>query len=839
MMGRALSSWATDISIQEKLLAYTVTNWQNAAQANAPIDRNALVTNFQSVFEAFGYAEVGLGTERFGRYSSQRLAKNVANWMYEGHLIKARQQNPQDSRTPDEIIEQMALDLKVGVLKRLNLDERGTADEVINALRPVSSDAMFVAGRDDVLRLSTSGVDAQDAAQWTSRLYENILTVSDEYTRKYDSEVRGRIAEWVKSKPAATQQAALGLVQDSGLRVASRTLELVAAEIKLAVDELSNEADQYQRQSADARGMITAELPNKGKYRGDNDQVLRAAHEGFWAQAGLVGESILRRLASQLLLDFSEGYIEPLARSLRFAYESLKAKGYEGEGLQVPQVDPWPDEAVTDSLRPPKNEFLVLAIDNFPDEYSRLLALSTVAERQRDKEAEARDSVVDGEFLEAEKADEMVERPIIETQGWHPRRDLVLGSPSGQQPATFSTAFDPEDLLTRADRWIRRPGTAFERFLSTDLRTFLDDDETVSPDELGRRRRAFSGAFQSALVAAEPLVKISDSLRAQLHPKSPPKKAYPTELPFKDHPMEEMVSEVVNLVLGDTGRKLLDERLTTSTNVRTVSISATLGAAHDPMVFKSITDPIVAGWSQASLAEASKVAFWKNRRARTLREFVPAPQEVLAAMARGWFTGLFLGLIDVEQGRILHESGPVALPRHLLSNPLSRVHDRLPALMEYLGVAYCEVSRLEDLTPLYPYIALREFGRDPGISDPMFIGRYESPSTVLAQWIKTGSVNGQLVKGLADEDLEAALRADTGGQTPTADTRARIFASLCTDTLKRYKERYDDYKRKAGLDPNVLGAVDGLMYSYFDIIEDALQSVAAAAELSIGKIDRA
>src|SRR5206468_2402419 len=109
MMGSALRGWATDPTIQAKLVEYTMANWQSSAKGNV-VKADTLMRDHQPVFEAFGYAEADLGTDRFARYAQERLARRAAEWLLEGHVQAALANDPDESREPAEIAEDVAGD---------------------------------------------------------------------------------------------------------------------------------------------------------------------------------------------------------------------------------------------------------------------------------------------------------------------------------------------------------------------------------------------------------------------------------------------------------------------------------------------------------------------------------------------------------------------------------------------------------------------------------------------------------------------------------------------------------------------------------------------------------
>ena len=148
MMGRALRSWTTDPAVQVELIEYTKANWQSNAAGNA-VKADVVMRDHQPVFEAFGYAEVSLGVERFEQYAAQRLARTAATWLWEAHLEHARSIDQNDARPPAEIIDDLAHHHLVQFLREVGLHERGDNDnQIIDALRPPEAESLLGHGTD-------------------------------------------------------------------------------------------------------------------------------------------------------------------------------------------------------------------------------------------------------------------------------------------------------------------------------------------------------------------------------------------------------------------------------------------------------------------------------------------------------------------------------------------------------------------------------------------------------------------------------------------------------------------------------------------------------------------
>jgi hypothetical protein len=130
-------------------------------------------------------------------------------------------------------------------------------------------------------------------------------------------------------------------------------------------------------------------------------------------------------------------------------------------------------------------------------------------------------------------------------------------------------------------------------------------------------------------------------------------------------------------------------------------------------------------------------------------------------MVRGWFTGVLLGLIDRGDGtKAVRIAGPhdtpVEFPFPFLSGGTG-FHDRLPQVLEALGLAYVTVSQENTLNALAAYCALRDLGRsEPGAS----LYAYHQLHPMLVGWIDSGEVPGAVTDPALEPCLDRTERLD-------------------------------------------------------------------------------
>ena len=299
-----------------------------------------------------------------------------------------------------------------------------------------------------------------------------------------------------------------------------------------------------------------------------------------------------------------------------------------------------------------------------------------------------------------------------------------------------------------------------------------------------------------------------------------------SEVPFLSHPVEQEVRQLLEQTCYSGSRKeQVNSVVVGSSKLPHIDIISQLDSPVSPLVVKSLMQPISNSWTAASSSGVARGSFWSNRRGRTLREFVPVPQEHLHAMVRGWFTGKLLGVIQGEVGneisiiRDISDRTPtwVNFPYPTLTEPLD-LRDQLPAILESLMLAYAEVGTVSSLAPLGPYLALRDLGSSmPSATADLY--SYMSLNPALQQWLK----NGQLDNAAKIQNYKGArpnLVADS------ENGRREKLIEFLNAQNKDYSDKYEDHIHAAQSDPSRLGRAP-----FWPAIKDEI--VAALEQLKI------
>lgn len=827
MMGRALRSWTVDSTVQDELVAYTITNWDTVARANV-VDADVLLQHHEPVFEAYGFSEVNLGVDRFQRYASERLARMAADWLHNGHMDRAYRIDPSMSKTPEVVIDELARTLLPGFLKKSGLNERGPDNnDVIDAIKPNEQEVWYQEADSNLFGAVVEGVRSGgiNRDKWIEQINTFLPGYSDELVGRGVESMYGLAKTWVDEHPQQVVEATLWAVGEGGLKAAKAVVDLAIDISMSTIDELLAEAvDQFDTAAANYRDDMYAELNSGGNIKPGHDFVRNAVSQGLWSRAVFSLEATRRRIGAEMLRELVKNVLRPLQKSLVDAYQSLDLKGYEGELNAEPLVIHWAKDAVPSSLIPPKNERLVIPIETFAAKFESMLVASFEDVGLDDALTKARIAVIDGMFLkELTVTAKTPSMPIEINQKWViDSLSISKGFSAVPAPSTFKTSFNPDDLLKRATTWLNRTGTTFHRFLSSDLRSYLDESPGIEPRELNERQQNFLSALKSALDSAEPLVQIDQALKTLLHPNASSKpKARPGNIPLKEHPLEAEAKSILAGALGG-GVSSIGDIFTTDQQVTSIPISSTLGAPHDPLIFESISAPIIASWAAVANGPAA-INFWLNRRARPISEFVPVSQQLLLTMTRGWFTGLMLGRIDRSGLRIIRSKGSISkFPQVLLTKVDSEGRNLMPAVFESLGLAYIQLAQLRTPESLDAYSELRDLGVEAsGGKNFREYDEYVSPNVALRQWLETGELG---VEPLSKPLLQ---REGLSSDSPVAQRREAAIDLLNT-TLDSYRSDYAVYEAAVKERADELGPDYGLWTGMFGHIEVALTQLVTA-----------
>jgi hypothetical protein len=839
VMGRCLSAVMTDPKVQDDFVVYTAANWQNSAGTYGDQGGPAhmlMEPPYVGTLQGLGYAEVDLGIDRFKAYSERRIVRDAVDTLVNGHRLATEGLERYDGLTPDVIATELAGDRLTGFLNNVEINERGQAHQVVDAIALPLRERQVITGSlaEEVYRAAVENVGSKGRIDvWLTAVVEEAELLAPGENERYDTRLRERARHWTRDVTGRLLRETGEIASEFGLQVVTELLNLVRDEIRSACDDLEQERIEFESFAAHVRSNVQAAFGElSGQIGSEHETVRMASAHAVDTLVFQRMEEKSRFIARALLLDFDESVVMPLMEAVRAALGDLQRK-LDPADVEAAPVDGWPrhhprrDQAVSDDLIPGKTVALVIDPKTFPALFDEMLAATlgvsygAPAERWRN----LRHDVVTGDFLQDSSPTDRrlaaLVRSLFEVvDQWQPSEAILLGG-EPDRPARFRMHIERDELVMRARAWLTREGTDFDDFLSQGLRSYLQEPDKKVPAAVARdRERAFQGALESAFEAAEPLVHVDPVLLSEVHNRTLTTHAVPGEIPLKNHRLERWVNEFLDSKLEDRSDGNHDN-VTQGDRVKRISIYSMLEGALHPAVFRSLIDPISDGYSSA-IKSGRLRDFWKWRRSRPLAQSIPLPMPMVRALIRGWFIARFLGLLTVihekgatvvrlEKGR----GGPVIESPPLATTPGESRPRQLGAFLETLALAIpysADVGKNEEMLAIFA--TLIDLGRNPGTIGAE-VGEFRELSPVLEEWVSGGTAYG-LEAGVPQIEFEEAGK------------RATALADLVIKLDEDYIRHADEERRDGRIGPENawLGATD-LIHEELHRMAEALQERAA------------
>ena len=796
MAGRSLLSWVTDQTVQAKFIAYTAGNWANTAMNHTmgPILVNEGETQDQGYpcFSALGFARVSVGTEYFENYAVQRIVKYANEVLVDYHYRSEEAQhqaNTHATNDPDEIADAVARNHLRHFVNQAHLSELGPDDnQIFDRLRPQSSQTLYDDFKKRSKELSGLGDGSKLSAQeWRKRIHAGIEQAANGYEKNYQSALEDSTLEWITDIQNDVVQAVETAVARLGLKVTAALCALTASELRNDThnDLLNNDYEKNNAWASNWKSYADQQLEGiTGNLDSDHAGLDESVSTGM-NSASYAGEALVAGRAAELCTHIADRLIAPLELALLTAHSQAK-----DEQAKTATWVSWTDAEPPDSVTPPAGDFPLLDPPEYAEQFSKYLALSTNQKQSVAAQQHVLHSVVSGDFLRDEGTTQAKRDFCVQVDhDWWPATTAALGGFKAPADLVVRVETGLSVLESRTRQWLHRTGSPFATFLNLSLRSYLGttatfDDSNLDAAAVKQNQNRFLSMMSAAMNAAEPLINLDATLMGIVHPNSTQQpNMHFSQIPFQGHPIETDV--VANLITAGIHEATVPDLLTNDDSIRHIDITTALHAPHSLLVIKSLLTPISQTWHKM-VADGVKQSFWTRRRAQRLQRFIPASQALIICMIRGWFTGKLLGRIDSDSNpvQIARAGHPVAeFPYPFLSAD-SGPEDRMALVLESLGLAYVEVSRLSNLEPLAAYIELRELGRS-GPESGLY--EYSKLNQALASWVQTGSLAEQIASPFAQ--LTNASN-ETGDDADGAAHRINNLIQVLDQAAKSYEDLY-------------------------------------------------
>ncbi len=757
-VGRALAAWTTSAELQARISQYELGNVTTQAQRR---DTSGLKEDLdENPLGSLGFACVGIGLDRFARYSAQRLARSSVEHLLRGHWPPERQRDTTEEAArkgrANEVVDEF--------LKGCELREHHDTGwrQITDAVRGMPSEKSKERVEARVLNRLVDRVtegttrNGLPSGEVRRRIIERTKETLDADVAAMTKEYVPNAMRWAERIQARVAQAVGHLIAEQGAPVAYEVLDIAITRLRSGTDLDARSSDAWE-QELDERA--SRELLTAGPFRPGNPLIHRAAGAAV-DTVHTRCEDVLAKLCGPLVEDFAANLLAPLRDALGGARDVLQAD-LDGTPERPSLVKGWPVEAVTAVFEPARNELLLEPIIGYPDLFKSLI---TAVVEDGDTAFQNALAQARGEVISGVRERQDLTPLVVESSGlWRPRDGRLRRDPAASS-ARFAVHTRADQLLARAHRWIKRPDSRFGVYLRQNLADYLNPEGVG--EQIGiQRRSAFERMLDDARRASSPFVELDSTAYTRVHEGFSDVRSMPTPFPFPpNHPARAIVTDAFAGYDQDRLGGLFGDDPTGG--MERIDIFTFLDAPVQPMVMYSLSGPIKDQWASDSNGPDEGSKFWTWRRTRPLPWFIPCSPGVRRAMVRGWFVARFLGYIpDVDPNQqpfhIFCASGEIAeFPHPLLSRPGTKREEWMPAVLESLALGLIG----KDLTP---YRRLRSLGNE-------VLGQ----AGELLTWINEGHVPA----GAESPDKEVAgLTSDEPG------TRREALTATISSFLKNFE----------------------------------------------------
>ncbi|MGP5589794.1 tubulin-like doman-containing protein [Corynebacterium variabile] len=850
-LGRALAALMTSETSADSFVQYSLGNTGATAADRDYLGwaNDSLIPWGDMPWGSMGYAQLSMGRDRYAEYSAQRLARTAFDRILRGHM------DPLSSDTGEEQLQ-----------KRLNerypriLDKVWIGQNILYSEPNQSTTAGWIGG----VFGSFSGPAAQQSSQW---LRQRLPASDGMKATDWGALVRSRLSDQAAAGEIHRQldDAAYGAVHafadqfcDQVVTVCEEYLSTTGLPfVQKAVDRLGDDIRQRLVGPMEAlvRGtqgrspavitppidQLLAPVTGNGAVNGSG-QIL----DNIAAQyRGQFTEYFIIRVAdylSRVLEDFLNNALTRLSRELTDAHADLEhADKKRSENTNLADVatdDPvdWPkdrEEMISARFKGSANEILISDVSNFPNDYvTHIVQDARVADPEifddKDASLAAAQAVIRGQWETngAEKAPQDTLAVAASSRaggnraGWVSRH-LVASRGTGEEresrPGTFKARIRPAQLLQRARLWIQRPDYHFSKFISTDLRSYMTQDEATNDATFSERISRLRSAFGRALDQARPLAAVDPAMVSLVHGTETSFHYNFSEVPFLENSAAEELRAVLNqnTALDASTRDSLEGALSQGTKVRHIDVFGSY-PNYSPVVFSSLFPHIIKDWN----SRTSHDGYWSLRRSRPISATVPLSDAERQAMVGGWLIGAVTGRIHIQgdgtpgaRAHIYDDIARewVAFPHPLLTPPqdMKAKIDWMPAVIESVLLAYAQIQARDEhgglAGSLRPYHLLREL-YDSHSQSPTSGANDHPAVSRLTDFLTTGEKPDQPTVGTGIQDRydmflaqlnHAAKNADmflpSHGGLPGAQAQAKPWADVSDRSHASAMPLYRDF----------------------------------------------
>ena len=780
-LGRGLAALIASGSASGDYVSFDLGNNSDPAPANP--DYLGWGASNPIPWGSFGFASLSLGRDRYRHYAAQRLARFAVDRLRTGHL------QPGVTTSSVDQLRALADSQWNRVAAQIGLPAAGG----YGALGPEQVVGWFTSQaltRQDADQTARQIIDqnfapfvpmpAGRADQWTPILQRFLI----DRAPTLQSAASEGAYRWAFQWSQSVHEAVLRQVQEAaelfGLSYAREVLDRIERLIRddltprlgdlagYQAGDLAQVPPQFMGEIAQMKGGI---VNGQGLVERLCDLVRVQLTDTVYARAADLARSVLLALVSEVIAPL-KSMVSNAIGVLDNAVDAPRvASGLAN--VQTDQYGLWPSE--TDQIVPERfdvaeNEILLTPSEGFGRQFEndvrRAVSMGERMATLEDARVIGARAVVSGLWPVAEG--QMAPGGLLTVHAnWRPaifNRDPMTGQPLTPSHGRYELHVTPRELVERALQFVRRPGESFEAFCSLSLRDYALGTDIPSA-ELPRRLSDLVSKFNQTLSRALPLISLDADAVNAIHNRAPEYRYKFSAVPFEH--LNALTSQLQDVIkhrpnVAEEVMGAFDKAFSSADHLTRIDVFGSY-RNYSPLVFDALLKPVSQQWT--GTAPQGRLAFWSQRRSRTLPASLPMSDKERQTMIMGWYIAQITGQLrfpdppynapveiwDVESNRWLEFPYPLLTPP---SEFRGESVDWLPAVLESELVAIAKAHEVPVMHSLQAYRRLRRIA-DSNPQHPER-GLVDALNGVLelARWIETGTTSSGAPSRIPGETLE-------------------------------------------------------------------------------------
>ena len=819
-IGEALAGVITDDEISGWLYQQAIVN---VTQTRSAIDGSGLAPisaeNPTLAAAGIGFGQLSLGSDRLMDYVADALTKVQVEKLLWPDMTLDLLKNGVTTQTR---IEERANQLWPNFLVESNLDEKGSQDQIINALFPQGWETE-VRGFAKKVASTSVGDKPMPLANYARNVYAEWETESEKFAKTIQDKINSNAKAWVPSIQEHVKNQIAAQITNEGYSVVLNLMERLKKELaNYSLPELLREGKEkaaavYKPNQGEFLLLVQDKASGLTGIGIQNAEFLSKIEKELARSVAYQVISHVNELGASLIQDLLRNFIDPVTRSIVEARRVLD-KEQAADKLESGKKNPflnfpkWGSGVIDQRYRPRTIERILIDVTDYEKTYE-LYA-------QRDSggtppfQASVTQSLL-GKKMNPKDGDPnqqtLIETRIPWTTGVREAKD-GMGTVEAKAAWHFKTSL--ENLGDRNRKWLQDRDSSFGKFTTMSIRSFLEA-EGLDGNIKDQREKKFVSEFQSMLALAHPLVLLNDEGMRYVKGVGGGTQADGVLLKSSRLPVDpnSSVGRDCITVLNANGQNSADGSFlatwfNAASNATTLYAASTTQASLPAWAFASLTEPILEQVATSKNDSNLWIQFWEGRRARPLVEAVPFETEIRRSIVTGWFIASIFGLREIEvhaNGRAVKVWNPtLQTPGYsLFPDPLLNTHSEdaargnwmLPAILMSAGIALSEFGKTGNMEKINAYKFLLFLGREvttgiknrdewnlPGSGDELPNGDREM-CKILRTWVMEGT------KPSKNDLLEMLTSRLTPG-----DNRAEALKATLLELSEQYKHAWDEFK---------------------------------------------